>query len=110
MQQFETFHPLAPELTAEEPEPLPTTEETLREHLQHIEALWSEHAEARSLTGSREHLEMLRTDLYDAYDRIDKIKGFLEDDTTELLVGADLLEAARFELWFSSQTLHKVLK
>lgn len=78
-------------------------------HVAHIEGLWKRHADALQ-TGAREELAAIKQSLLEAYRTIIRSADFISEDTTELLIDKEALEAARFELWFARHHLDKVIK
>ena len=96
------------DLQNEEVEPLPTTEDRLLSHLEHLRNLWERHT--KTLGSNREEHDAIKAEIREAYRTILETEPFLEEPTTELLLQPETLEAARFELWFARHHLDKVIK
>lgn len=98
-----------PEVETGDPEPFPTTENDILAHLACIANLWTEHANTLKDKSEDQHVA-IKTALIEAYRTTRRMAAFLEEDTTELILSKETLEAARFELWFARHHLDKVIK
>lgn len=97
------------EVDTEDIDPFPATENDVLAHLTHIAALWTEHANTLKDRSDDQHIAA-KAALIEAYRTTRRMAVFLEEDTTELILTKETLEAARFELWFARHHLDKVIK
>ncbi|HEX6416826.1 MAG TPA: hypothetical protein VFZ62_04860, partial [Candidatus Saccharimonadales bacterium] len=98
------------EVDAKDIEPFPATENEVLEHLTHVAALWTEHADTLRDDPTGDQHTAVKMALLEAYNTIRTMAAFLAEDTTELILSKETLEAARFELWFARHHLYKVIK
>jgi len=110
MKPLDIFSEPSPEVTTEDTEPFPATETEVLEHLAHIAALWTEHADTLRDDPAGDQHAAVKMALLEAYNTVRNMAAFLKEDTTELILSKETLEAARFELWFAGHHLFKVIK
>ena len=110
--------PSSPELGEDQPEPPPITETLLLDHIQYIEALWSQHmnllrdrpqdheTEAEKATEQR---EMVRDDLKQAYARLQELDNRLRTQAAPT-ISTEIKSLWAEEVSFACKQLDNVLK